>query len=194
MSTVVLASGNRGKLRELQHALRDTPYNLIPQGELGVPDAIEDGQTFIENALIKARHGARLTGKHALADDSGLVVPALGGAPGIYSSRYSGKGDKANNDKLLAAMAGYQGDQRRAWFICVLVFLSSADDPAPIVAEGRWHGFIAEDIRGEGGFGYDPIFVIDGQGRTAAELSADEKQALSHRGQAIAALRAKLGA
>jgi XTP/dITP diphosphohydrolase len=194
MSTVVLASGNRGKLIELQQALKDTHFTLVPQGELGVTDAIEDGITFLENALIKARHAARLTGKPALADDSGLVVPALGGAPGIYSSRYSGKGDKGNNDKLLAAMAGYQGEQRRAWFICVLVFLISADDPAPIVAEGRWHGFIAEGARGQGGFGYDPVFVIDEQGRTAAELAAHEKQVLSHRGQAIAALRAKLGA
>ncbi len=194
MSSVILASGNRGKLNELQHALRDTHYTLIPQSELGVTDAIEDGQTFIENALIKARHAAKLTGKPALADDSGLVVPALGGAPGIYSSRYSGKGDKGNNDKLLSAMAGYQGDQRRAWFICVVVFLSSDDDPAPIVAEGRWHGHIADNLRGQGGFGYDPVFVIDGQDRRAAELTADEKQALSHRGQAIASLRAKLGA
>lgn len=194
MSTVVLASGNRGKLVELQQALQGTHFTLVPQGELGVVDAIEDGITFLENALIKARHAARITGKPALADDSGLVVPALGGAPGIYSSRYSGKGDQGNNDKLLAAMAGYQNEQRRAWFICVLVFLSSADDPAPIVTEGRWHGFIAEEIRGQGGFGYDPLFVINEHGRTAAELAAHEKQALSHRGQAIAALRAKLGA
>ena len=181
MSTVVLASGNRGKLIELQQALKDTHFTLVPQGEVGVTDAIEDGITFLENALIKARHAARLTGKPALADDSGLVVPALGGAPGIYSSRYSGNGDKGNNDKLLAAMAGYQGEQRRAWFICVLVCLISADDPAPIVAEGRWHGFIAEGARGQGGFGYDPVFVPEGFSQTAAELDPEVKNSMSHR-------------
>ncbi len=190
--TVVLASGNKGKLAELQDALSGTGLILQPQSELGVSDAIEDGLTFVENALIKARHASRCTGLPALADDSGLVVPSLGGAPGIYSSRYSGNGDAANNSKLLEAMAGLEGKARGAHFFCVLVYLQSADDPAPIIVDGRWHGVISHCPRGEGGFGYDPIFEDGQSGRCAAEMTMEQKRAVSHRGLAVAALRAQL--
>lgn len=197
-TVVVLASGNQGKLLELQDALAGTGFHLKPQSEYAVADAIEDGLTFLENALIKARHAAKITGFPAIADDSGLVVPALGGAPGIHSSRYSGNGDASNNAKLLEAMAGLEGDQRAAWFMCVLVYLRAWDDPAPVIAEGRWHGQIAHELRGEGGFGYDPLFIVDGlsmEGRvcTAAELTREQKRLFSHRGQAVARLREQLG-
>lgn len=192
MRQVVLASGNNGKLRELEQALAGTGLELIAQSELQIGDAVEDGKTFLENALIKARHAAMKSGRAAIADDSGLVVPALGGAPGIFSARYSGDGDAANNRKLLAAMSALQGHERRAWFICVLVYLEHAEDPAPRFAEGRWHGHIAETTRGNGGFGYDPLFTIDDNGRTAAELSAQEKLSVSHRGQAVKALKEQL--
>ncbi len=190
--TVVLASGNKGKLAELQDALSGTGLLLQPQSELGVSDAIEDGLTFVENALIKARHASRCTGLPALADDSGLVVPSLGGAPGIYSSRYSGNGDAANNSKLLEAMAGLEGKARGAHFFCVLVYLQSAEDPAPMIVDGRWHGVISHCPRGEGGFGYDPIFEDGQSGRCAAEMTMEQKRAVSHRGLAVAALRAQL--
>jgi len=197
--TVVLASSNSGKLTELQDALVDTPYDLHPQSEFGVTDAVEDGLTFVENAIIKARHAAQHTGFAAIADDSGLVVPALGGAPGIYSSRYSGEGDAANNLKLLHTMAGFEGEARAASFMCVLVFMRSADDPAPVIAEGRWHGQIAHELRGEGGFGYDPLFLVDGLSIeqricTAAELTREQKRLFSHRGQAVRQLCQQLHA
>jgi len=187
---VILASSNKGKLVELQDALATTPYKLQPQGEFGVADAVEDGLTFVENAIIKARHAARETGFAAIADDSGLVVPALGGAPGIYSSRYSGEGDAANNAKLLAAMVDLEGESRFAWFMCVLVFMRSAEDPAPIIAEGRWYGHIAHELRGQGVFGYDPLFLVGGLSKgeqvcSAAELSLEQKRLFSHRGQAV---------
>ena len=184
----VLASGNQGKLRELQHALAETGWTLANQSDFGVPEAEETGLTFVENALIKARNAAQHTGLAAIADDSGLVVPALGGAPGIYSARYSGRGDAGNNEKLLAAMRDFDGEQRRARFVCVLVLLRHADDPLPIIAQGCWEGFIANAPRGDQGFGYDPIFLPEGQIRHAAELSQDEKRALSHRGKAVALL------
>jgi XTP/dITP diphosphohydrolase len=184
----VLASGNPGKLRELQHALAGTGWTLSNQSDFGVPEANETGLTFVENALIKARNAAQHTGLAAIADDSGLVVPALGGAPGIYSARYSGRGDAGNNEKLLAAMRDFDGEQRRARFVCVLVLLRHADDPLPIIAEGCWEGFIANAPRGDKGFGYDPIFLPEGQIRHAAELSQDEKRTLSHRGKAVALL------
>ena len=188
----LLASGNAGKLKELQAALSVTGLVLRPQSDFNVPEADEDGLTFVENALKKARNAALYTGLPALADDSGLVVPALGGAPGIHSARYSGQGDVQNNVKLLRAMAPFDGDDRRAWFICVLVRVTSANDPTPIIAEGYWHGHIAKEPSGASGFGYDPLFEIDDTGRTAAELSPTEKQALSHRGQAVRTLRHKL--
>ena len=184
----VLASGNPGKLLELQDALAMTRWELVNQSVFDVPEAEETGLTFVENALIKARNAAQHTGLAAIADDSGLVVPALDGAPGIYSARYSGHGDVANNEKLLQAMCNFDGAQRRARFICVLVFLRHAEDPLPIVAEGHWDGFIANAPCGHAGFGYDPIFLPEGQIRHAAELTKHEKRALSHRGQAVKAL------
>jgi XTP/dITP diphosphohydrolase len=188
-NTVVLASGNVGKLRELQDALAGAGFTLKPQSEFGVSDAVEDKPTFIENALIKARHASAETGLPAIADDSGLVVPALHGAPGIYSARYSGLGDAGNNAKLLEAMSPFTGDERNAHYFCVLVFLQNAQDPAPIVVEGRWHGRIALLPRGTGGFGYDPLFEIPMLASTAAEISLEEKRARSHRGQAVIKLR-----
>ena len=190
----VLASGNPGKLEELQLALQDAGLHLVSQDDLGISPAEEDGQTFIENALKKARHAAAESGLSAIADDSGLVVPSLGGAPGIYSARYSGAGDAGNNAKLLNAMAAMSGDERKAWFFCVVVYLNSASDPTPLIAEGRWQGWIAEAPKGEGGFGYDPLFQVDVQGTTAAQLVPHEKQRLSHRGQAVARLRQLLNA
>ena len=188
----LLASGNPGKLKELQAALSDTGLVLQPQSDFAVPEADEDGLTFIENALKKARNAALHTGLPALADDSGLVVPVLGGAPGIHSARFSGQGDAQNNIKLLREMQRFEGNDRKAWFVCVLVRVTSADDPTPVIAEGYWHGHIATVPSGASGFGYDPLFQIDASGKTAAELSPAEKQALSHRGQAVRTLRHKL--
>lgn len=186
---VVLASGNAGKLRELQAALADSGLELIPQSQFSVAEAVEDATTFLENALIKARHAAKQTGLAALADDSGLVVPALNGAPGIHSARYSGGGDDANNDKLLAELTDMTGTSRQAWYMCVLVYVSHESDPAPKVAEGRWYGEIALAPRGSGGFGYDPIFWLPELNCSAAELDAATKQRLGHRGKAVAKLR-----
>jgi XTP/dITP diphosphohydrolase len=188
----LLASGNAGKLKELRAALSDTGLVLQPQSDFDVPEADEDGLTFVENALKKARNASLHTGLPALADDSGLVVPALGGAPGIHSARFSGQGDGQNNIKLLQEMLPFEGDYRKAWFICVLVRVTSATDPTPLIAEGYWHGHIAKEPSGASGFGYDPLFQIDSTGRTAADLNPKEKQALSHRGQAVRTLRHKL--
>lgn len=193
-STVVLASGNAGKLRELQDALAPTGLRLKTQSEFEVPEAVEDGSTFIENAIKKARNASRFTGLPALADDSGLVVPALNGAPGVHSARYSDGGDSANNEKLLAAMSEFEGDARAAWFVCVLVLLSSATDPSPLIAEAKWHGKIALEPKGSCGFGYDPLFLVDGlDGLTAANLDVAQKRKVSHRGLAVSVLREKLG-
>ena len=188
---IVLASGNAGKLVEFRELFAGSGFEFVAQGELGVDDAEETGATFIENALIKARHAARVTGLPALADDSGLCVEHLGGAPGLYSARYASvHGDSAaNNAKLLIALDGVPMEQRRAFFICVLVLLRDADDPAPLIAEGRWHGRVLTSQQGEGGFGYDPLFQPDGQNGSAAELDPALKNRLSHRGQALAALR-----
>ncbi|HET7301048.1 MAG TPA: RdgB/HAM1 family non-canonical purine NTP pyrophosphatase [Oleiagrimonas sp.] len=193
---VVLASGNAGKLVEFRELFAGSGIGFVAQGELGVDDAEETGKTFVENALIKARHAARVTGLPALADDSGLCVDHLGGAPGLYSARYASvHGDSAaNNAKLLIALDGVPPARRRAFFICVLVLLRDADDPAPLIAEGRWHGRVLTAVQGEGGFGYDPLFLPDGQGRSAAELDPALKNHLSHRGQALAALRNALNA
>lgn len=189
---VVLASGNRGKLAELQHALAPLGWQVQPQAAWQVSEAEETASTFVENALIKARNAAGQTGLPALADDSGLVVPALGGEPGLRSARYSGGGDVDNNALLLERMASLQGDKRRAFFIAVVVMLQSVDDPTPLIAEGRWYGHIAMAPCGELGFGYDPLFVPDGGDRHAAQFSKEEKSAASHRGRAIASLRAQL--
>lgn len=190
---LVLASGNAGKVVELEQLLAGSGVELVPQIRLGVTDADETGLTFVENALLKARHAARLTGLPALADDSGLCVDALNGAPGLYAARYAGThGDSAaNNAKLLRELDGVPAARRTAYFIAVLVVLRHADDPAPLIAEGRWHGRILEAPRGDGGFGYDPLFLPDGHDVSAAELDFALKNRLSHRGQALDVLKAR---
>lgn len=190
---IVLASGNAGKVVELEQLLAGSGVELVPQTALGVSDADETGLTFVENALIKARHAARATGLPALADDSGICVDALHGAPGLYAARYSGvHGDSAaNNAKLLRELAGVPMEKRGAYFIAVLVLLRHADDPAPLIAEGRWHGRILEAPRGEGGFGYDPLFLPNGSDLGAAEIEPALKNRMSHRGQALAVLKAR---
>jgi XTP/dITP diphosphohydrolase len=190
---IVLASGNAGKVIELEQLLAGSDVELVAQSSLGVDDADETGLTFIENALIKARHAARATGLPALADDSGICVDALNGAPGLYAARYAGThGDSAaNNAKLLRELGGVPPERRSAYFIAVLVLLRHADDPAPLIAEGRWHGRILEAPRGDGGFGYDPLVLPDGHDVSAAELEPARKNRLSHRGQALALLKAR---
>lgn len=189
---VVLASGNPGKLREFAQLLATCDFEVLPQSAFNVPEADEPHCTFVENALAKARHAAQLTGMPALADDSGLCVSALGGAPGVYSARYAGepKSDERNNQQLIAALQG-QSD-RRAHYVAVLVFVRSADDPQPIVVEGEWHGEIIDTPRGAGGFGYDPYFLVPDLNQTAAEISAEEKNQRSHRGKALALLIKRL--
>jgi XTP/dITP diphosphohydrolase len=188
---LVVATGNAGKLAELRALAAALAAEMLPQTALGVVAAEETADSFAGNALLKARHAARATGLPALADDSGLEVDALGGAPGVYSARYAGPAasDADNNAKLLAALAG-RAAPRRARYRAVLVLVRAADDPAPLLAEGRWEGEIALAPRGTGGFGYDPLFVPAGSARTAAELSPAEKNRVSHRGQALAALLA----
>jgi XTP/dITP diphosphohydrolase len=190
--TLVLASNNAGKLKEFRELLSPVGFTLRAQGEFDVPEAEEPHPTFVENALAKARHAARLTGLPALADDSGVCANALGGAPGVFSARYAGepKSDARNNQKLIADLAA-QGD-KSAYYYCVLVLVRHADDPQPLIAEGRWDGEIVAVARGAGGFGYDPNFWLPALNKTAAELSADEKNRLSHRGQALRALVEKL--
>ncbi|GAB3748789.1 RdgB/HAM1 family non-canonical purine NTP pyrophosphatase [Lysobacter olei] len=193
---LVLASGNAGKLAELNAILGGDGYTLVTQRSLGVDDVPETGLTFVENALIKARHAARVTGLPALADDSGLCVDALDGAPGLYSARYAGsQGDaQANIDKLLGALQDVPDEARTAHFIAVLVLLRSPDDPQPLVVEGRWQGSVLRARTGEGGFGYDPVFLDPASGRSAAELDPGTKNRISHRGQAVTELRARLRA
>lgn len=185
---LVVASNNPGKLREFSALLAPLGWETLAQQELGVSECEEPHGTFVENALAKARHAAAATGLPALADDSGLCVHALGGAPGVYSARYAGepKSDQRNNDKLVADLAG-QAD-RRAHYVCVLVFVRHAGDPQPVIAEGEWHGEIVDSPRGAGGFGYDPYFFLPDAGMTVAELDAAEKNRRSHRGQALALL------
>jgi XTP/dITP diphosphohydrolase len=185
---VVLATSNTGKLAELNVLLRPLGVTLQTQSALGVADADETGATFIENALIKARHAALVTKLPAIADDSGLVVDALGGAPGIRSARYAGAdaGAVANNRALISALRGIE--DRQAYFYCALVFLRHAADPAPLIATAQWSGWIIDEPRGDQGFGYDPHFLVDGMTQTAAQLSPDLKNRISHRGRAAAAL------
>ena len=185
MQTILLASNNGKKIAELSAILASFGIEIKAQRDYGIEDVPETGLTFIENALIKARHAARQSGLPAIADDSGLCVPALGGAPGIYSARYSGEGDAGNNRKLLAALENVQ--DRRAYYVCLIAYLRHADDPLPLIAEGLWHGHITDTPRGDGGFGYDPLFVPAGDSRTAAEYSAAEKNSISHRARALAA-------
>lgn len=190
--TIVLASNNAGKLKEFNELLAPLGFELKPQGEFQVPEAEEPHPTFVENALAKARHASRLTGLPALADDSGICVLALQGAPGVRSARYAGepKSDQRNNDKLVADLAKHA--DKRAYYYCSLVFVRHAEDPQPIIAEGRWDGEVIAEPRGAGGFGYDPYFLLPQQGKTAAELSAEDKNRLSHRGQAMRMLLEKL--
>lgn len=194
MNRIVLASSNHGKLVEMRQVLGGLDIDLHAQSELGVADADESASTFVENALLKARHAARATGLPALGDDSGICVDALGGGPGLYSARYAGRhGDaEANIAKLLAALGGVPEAARAADFYCVVVLLRSADDPAPLIAEGRWRGRILGAPRGRGGFGYDPVFYDPVLGAGAAELDSALKNRVSHRGQALAKLRALL--
>ena len=186
---LIIASHNTGKIKEFQQVL-GSHWRVQPQADFAVTEAEETGSTFVENALIKARHACLQTGHAALADDSGLVVAALGGAPGLRSARYSGSGYEDNNTLLLQNMASLQGASRQAFYIAVVVLLREAQDPTPLIAEGRWHGRIANAPRGEGGFGYDPIFIPEGGTLHAAELSSEEKNRVSHRAKAISTLLA----
>ena len=190
---LILASNNPGKLKEFAELLGPLGFALHAQSEFNVPEAEEPHLTFVENALAKARHAARLTGLPALSDDSGICVNALGGAPGVVSARYAGepKSDLRNNQKLVADLA--QHADKSAYYFCVLVFVRHADDPQPVIAEGRWNGEIIAEPRGQGGFGYDPYFWLAEDGKTCAELSAEVKNLRSHRGQALRELVKKLG-
>ena len=190
--SLVLASNNAGKLAEFAQLLAPLGFAIKSQRELDIPEAEEPFGTFVENALAKARHASSLSGLPALADDSGICVPALGGAPGVQSARYAGepRSDAANNAKLVSDIAAHA--DKSAYYYCVLVMVRHADDPQPIIADGVWHGQLIEQPRGQGGFGYDPYFFLPSLGKTAAELSAQEKNNLSHRGQAIRALINKL--
>ena len=195
---LVLASNNAGKLREFAALLAPLGYTVVPQKELGIPEAEEPHCTFVENALAKARHASALSGLPALADDSGLVVPALGGEPGVHSARYGGepKSDARNNARLLEELAlpdtAGQARDRSGHYVCVLVFVRHANDPQPVIAEGEWHGRIIDSPRGNEGFGYDPLFLVPELGRTVAELPHDQKNRLSHRGQATQVLIERL--
>lgn len=192
LSRLVLASSNSGKLREFQRLLSPLGIEVIAQGDLNIPDADEPHATFVENALTKARHASLLARLPALADDSGVCVDALDGAPGVYSARYAGepKSDARNNAKLVAALAGMA--DRRAHYYCMLALMRHADDPEPILAEGRWHGEIVDAPRGSGGFGYDPHFLDLATGLTGAELPLEQKNSVSHRGLALRALIERL--
>ena len=194
MNKLVIASNNAGKLREFQHMLAPLGIEVLTQSQLGISEAEEPHCTFIENALAKARHVSRLSGLPALADDSGICVDALGGSPGVLSARYAGepKSDRRNNDKLLQTLQGVT--DRRAHYYCVLVLVRHADDPQPLIAEGEWHGEIAQEERGEGGFGYDPMFWLPEFGKMSAELSHDEKAQVSHRAKALKILLQRLRA
>ncbi len=188
MKQIVVASSNLGKIKEIHHALTEFPVTLLPQTQRGVTDVAEDGLSFVENALIKARNAARQTALPAMADDSGIVVPVLNGRPGMYSARFAGPGasDQQNIQKLLNELAAKTNTDRRAYYYCALVYVNNADDPMPIIALGKWSGTITSTPSGNGGFGYDPIFYVPQHACTAAELAPEEKNRLSHRGQALA--------
>ena len=190
--SLVLASNNAGKLAEFAQLLAPLGFAIKSQREFDIPEADEPFGTFLENALAKARHASKLSGLPALADDSGICVPALGGAPGVQSARYAGepRSDAANNAKLVRDIAAHA--DKSAYYYCVLVMVRHADDPQPIIADGVWHGRLIEQPRGQGGFGYDPHFFLPSLGKTAAELSSQEKNELSHRGQALRTLIEKL--
>jgi XTP/dITP diphosphohydrolase len=200
LTQVVLASGNPGKLAEMQALLAPAGVELLPQSALGIGDADEPFGTFIENALAKARHASASSGMPAVADDSGICVPSLGGAPGVLSARYAGaapgtsrsQADAANNRKLIDALAGRDPDARTSYYYCALVLVRAPDDPQPVVADGLWHGTVIDDARGTGGFGYDAHFLLPDLGLTAAQLSSADKNRVSHRAIAMRALIDKL--
>lgn len=194
--TIVLASSNPGKLREINQLLAALDFHVLPQTQFGVTEAGENGLTFVENAIIKARNAARRTGLPAIADDSGLEVDALSGAPGVHSARYAGANasDAVNIEKLLAALRTVPESARTARFQCVMVYLRRPDDATPVIALGTWEGQIAARPRGANGFGYDPVFIVSGRTCTSAELAPEEKNRLSHRGQALRMLVEKLRA
>ncbi|MGL5038108.1 MAG: RdgB/HAM1 family non-canonical purine NTP pyrophosphatase [Aeromonas sp.] len=194
MNKLVLATGNRKKVEELAAMLADMKIQVIPQSEFAVSDADETGTTFVENAIIKARHAARLTGLPAVADDSGLEVDLLHGRPGVYSARFAGNSasDKDNIDKLLDELAGAPDYLKRARFWCVLVYMRHADDPTPIICQASWEGMILDAPQGQHGFGYDPVFFVPEHHCTAAQMASELKNQLSHRGQALAQLKAAL--
>lgn len=189
-SEIVLASGNKGKIREFNQRLSELGISIRPQNDFDTPEAEETGLTFVENAILKARNAARHTGLPALADDSGIEVDALNGQPGIYSARYSGPNadDASNNAKLLGALADTPDCDKTARFQCVLVFMRHADDPTPIICQASWEGKIVNPSEGANGFGYDPIFYVDSEQCTAAELTPERKNSISHRGQAMSQL------
>lgn len=195
MTQVVLASSNQGKVNELQELLKPYSLNIVPQSAFNIQSAEETGTTFVENAIIKARHAAKQTGLSAIADDSGLSVQALAGAPGVYSARYSAINatDDENNQKLLAALKDVPTSQRQACFHCVLVYMRHSDDPMPIICHGQWNGVISTELHGENGFGYDPLFIPDGYQQSSAELSPWQKNTISHRAIALKLLVQQLG-
>lgn len=194
MKTIVLATGNAHKVREIREILAPLGIEVEPQNKYSVPEADETGTTFIENAIIKARNAARHTGHAALADDSGIEVDALNGAPGVYSSRFSGAGatDEKNLQKLIDMMQDVPESQRAARYHCVIVYMRHADDPAPLVCHATWEGVIVTERKGKNGFGYDPVFYIPSLGKTAAELSPADKNDISHRGKALRMLTESL--
>jgi XTP/dITP diphosphohydrolase len=193
-SKTVLATSNQGKLREFKAALQDFPLELIPSSTFNIPDIVETGITFVENALLKARHACKISQVPVLADDSGLVVPSLHGKPGVMSARYAGSDatDQANIDKLLANLKEKSQEERLAYFYCVLIFIVNPDDPTPLICQGKWEGSILEKPQGHHGFGYDPIFYVPTHQCSAAELTIAEKNYISHRGQALQILRSLL--
>ncbi|HAG95134.1 MAG: non-canonical purine NTP pyrophosphatase [Pseudomonadales bacterium] len=196
MQDIVVATGNQGKLKEINQVLNPFGLKARGQAEFEVPEIEETGLTFVENALLKARNASAITGKPALADDSGLEVDALRGAPGIYSARYAGPEatDADNVAKLLAALEGLPSHQRRARFQCVMVYLRHAEDPVPLICQGTWEGYIADQASGNNGFGYDPVFMVPDQGCSAAQLPPEIKNQLSHRGLALQQLMAAFAA
>ncbi|KXI27021.1 non-canonical purine NTP pyrophosphatase [Paraglaciecola hydrolytica] len=196
MQKVVLATGNKGKVKELSAMLSELKIAVVPQSDFYVSEVAETGSTFVENAIIKARHAARITGLPAMADDSGLAVDALGGAPGVFSARYAGEDatDADNVQKLLEALNGVAPELRQARFLCVLVYMAHADDPTPIICQGEWQGSITTQTMGTNGFGYDPIFWVPEQNCSSAQLSPEQKNQLSHRGKALALMVKALAA